>query len=443
MIADRWDELPGSTARDYYRDSGAVYSKLGTGASVVPLRPVLLTVEAFTEFAEASLALREAVRDYVGARWSTIGDLASALDTPPSALSLVDPDAAVPPEAYDVMRPDMVVANGVPKILEMNIDGSVGGTRHVDVLNEEFARVARSRGMVMRSPIRNVDARFGLIRSHLDREGRSGSSVVLPFFTKGITPGINTWESFRAWTDAMNAQASKYGLEASAFPLADLTCGVDGDLYAGERRITAVLRLFSATDQPHSPGLQALARCARASRVHVHTSEAGLLLSNKRLLAWLWDLVRNTPDHPHADTVRRYVPETYDLAPRSPHLADLLASARTRQAEWVLKPGAGYGGQGVVLGSDVSTDRWSAVLEDGVALGGAVLQHKIVDDGLSMAFRDETGEIVTRHVSAVFGPFVFGTERGGILVRHASLPGGGVINAQRGACINTALVVGE
>ena len=57
---------------------------------------------------------------------------------------------------------------------------------------------------------------------------------------------------------------------------------------------------------------------------------------------------------------------------------DLLALAERERANLVLKPVAGYGGQGVSLGWEQEPDQWSAALRSALADGAWILQERIV-----------------------------------------------------------------
>ncbi|WP_405935837.1 hypothetical protein OG338_03025 [Streptomyces sp. NBC_00726] len=445
MIVDQWESVADAEWRAAYcRKPVDVYRHLMPDAAAVPARPVVFTEQGRQELTRVALDIREAVRTFVMDRWTTAGQLAAALGTDVGDLPLTDPDEPITAAAFEVLRPDVILERGTARLLELNVDGSVGGTRQVDQLGAEFSAAAARSGVVLREDPGNVPARFALIGDGLKASGAAGRHIVFPHFPEGIVPHMRPWEGFASWTEAMSPQAEELGLSCAPFPLSGLTLGDTGRLLAGGREVDAVVRLFTTADQPAGPGLEALKTAVLGRRVLLHTSEIGELVSNKRLLAWMWDAVRKD-DPSWGEVVRRHVPESVDLDPAAGDAAALLARACGEQDSWVLKPAGGYGGQGVVVGADTDPGTWRRALDACLVPDGgqsAVLQRRVTDDGLTMTFTDGSSRPVTLRVPVVYGPFVFGQNAGGVLVRHGSEPGPGVVNIQRGACWNTVLTVG-
>ncbi|MFF2074096.1 hypothetical protein ACFVXG_04990 [Kitasatospora sp. NPDC058162] len=436
MADERWRAA-------FCRDAVDVYQHLMPGAEVVPARPVVFTERGQQELAQVALDIRAAIRSFVMDRWSTAGQLADALGADSSTFPLTDPDEPITAAAFDVLRPDVILERGTAQLLELNIDGSVGGTRQVDQLGAEFSAAASRLGVGLREAPNNVSARFALISETLKASGTGRGHVVFPHFPVGLVPHLQPWEGFEAWTGAMAPQAEELGLTCAAFPLSELTLGSTGRLMAGGREVDAVVRLFSTADQPASPGLDALRSAVLGRRVLLHTSEIGELVSNKRLLAWMWDAVRKE-DPAWGEVLRKHVPESIDLDPAVDGVSDLLDRVCAEQDSWVLKPADGYGGQGVVVGADTGAGEWQRAVRARLEPGDGhswILQRRVVDDGLTMTFTDRSSQVTTVRVPVVYGPFVFGSKAGGVLVRHGSEPRSGVINIQRGACWNTVLTV--
>ena len=57
---------------------------------------------------------------------------------------------------------------------------------------------------------------------------------------------------------------------------------------------------------------------------------------------------------------------------------DLLAFAEREQSRLVLKPTAGYGGQGVTLGWETAPEQWAANLQSALGAGAWILQERVV-----------------------------------------------------------------
>jgi hypothetical protein len=338
-------------------------------------------------------------------------------------------------------RPDVVYEAGTPKFLEFNIDGVVGGTRQTDLYAHRFHRLFAGQlpGFELTEPGSAVAARFAAIRSSPGVP--AGATVALPTFLHGAVPGLHAVDALRGWLDAMCETGRRLGLDPFTCDLDELTAGDDGALRVGDRRVDVVLRMFQSWEEPDGPGLKALARAVEADRVRLHTSEATWLLSNKVVMAWLW-ADRERLDEADRALVERHLPWTVRLAGGGA-APDTVRYAVRHRAGLVLKPGGGYGGDGVTLGREVSDEDWVAALDRAVDAPEPFVVQRFVDpDRVAMEFSHErTGELVRELVPLVVGPFLFGGAVSGVYVRHG-VPGSGmVLNAHQGARMNSLVLV--
>ena len=407
-----------------------------------PARPLFMDRGHYLEFVRTTSRLAWLVLRSCRRRAGTAGELLAALDMDPADLPLLDASAPLGDELLMSVRPDAVYCGGVPKFLELNIEGAVGGSPHVDVLSKrfmtEYERAGIAAGLCAADP--SVQARFAALSDWLWH--RPGRRLVIPVFPAGTVPGLGEDPArFIAWLAPWCAAGRENGIDTLAFPLADLRSGPGGRLLADGRPVDAVLRLFSCTQQPPSPGLDAFTGAVLARQVAMHTPEAAGLLMNKRTLAWLWsDLDLLT--EPDRRLVSTHVPRTVCLPSGAGPADPLLRQARARRAGLVLKPGHGGSGAGVVVGPAVSQQAWDNALDHAAAHGGYVLQDYAEPDTTPMDFvHRDTGDRCTVDVPFVAGPFVFGGRPAGMLVRHGGPDGGAVLNAGLGAVITTALLV--
>lgn len=443
---DRWEDFPvaftramGAVALEQAElIHGGVAGSLGAWR---PLRPMFLDRDHYTEVGRISARLMRLALDACRRRAATAGELCAALGVPADDVKLLVRDEPLDDGLLVAARPDIVYQCGVPCFVEFNIDGALGGTLQVDLLAERFLDVCRSvaDGENIHRPVSAVDARFAAIRASLRLP--EGSRLAIPVFRNGAAPGLEDPQAFLAWLEPMCESGRRHGLDTVACLMDQLTAEAeDSTLMLDGRRVDAVFRLFLSFDQPSGTGLDALVRAVRARRVAMHTSEATWLLSDKTILAWLWQDRRLLPV-PDRDLIERHIPWTA-LFPGEDDGQDVPSKLLERQSELVLKPVGGYGGSGVVLGPEVSRDEWHSALINARAEGRHILQRHVVPDRLKLDFVDlSTGAVESADVPFVLGPFLFDGEPSGVLVRHGVPGGGPVLNAHHGAVMSTALVV--
>jgi uncharacterized circularly permuted ATP-grasp superfamily protein len=240
----------------------------------------------------------------------------------------------------------------------------------------------------------------------------------------------------------MCQSGQRHGLETVACELDELVCGQHDNLWLRGRPVDAVFRLFLSFDQPPELGLVALARAVQAGKVSMHTAEASWLLSDKTMLAWLWQ-DRELLSASDRRLVERHVPWTEEFPAHGIGIGidDQIRSARAQRPQLVLKPAGGYGGGGVVLGPHVTDGAWLSALTSAADQRRYVLQRHVDPDRLAVdVVHLEQG--VVEHVDAPFvlGPFIFGGRPTGVLVRHGGPGTGPVLNAHHGALLNSVLL---
>jgi hypothetical protein len=401
-----------------------------------PARPFVIRERKFRELGEVTMRAARLVLAACTRRGATAGELRDVLGVPAGDLPFLHEDEPVADHLLAAIRPDIVTESGVPRIVELNIDGSVGGAPHADLLAARFldfyrsAPLADSLGLTVAPPA--IEARSASLRSLLGLD--QGAHVVIPAFSVGTAPGIEEYQAFARFQAPVCESLERLGLDTAAFPLERFATDERGRLLADGRVVDGVLRLFDALSQPGSAGLDALIRAVRARTVRMYTPEAARLLGNKMVLAWLWEDIGRLSG-PDREFVRRHIPWSApaEAVPRPEALA--------RQPTLVLKPAHGSGGTGVVIGRAVPAEAWQHALDSAAALGQHILQEFTDGDRVRLWFTHAgTGETRAAKVRFILGPFIFGGRAAAVVVRHGTPDTGPVLNAVRGAFPNTALL---
>ncbi|MFD9105345.1 hypothetical protein ACIRSJ_07605 [Streptomyces virginiae] len=440
-VVDLYDRLPeevrgriDALGREHWRRGHAGVPRLAD--SWCPTRPLLLDADAYAVVGAvadraAGLVLQACLR-----RVSTAGELLEALSMPLGQFPLLDPAEALTERLLTSMRADVMVERGVPKVVELNIDGAIGGAIEADLIAAQFQEVYAGpaaagdpAGSPLRTPPSAVDAFFTELVSFLGLT--EGGCLVVPVFREDGLDYLADLDDFICFLAPMAERGKAYGITVVGYPLDGLTLDDRQRLRAGEHVADGVFRLFLPVEQA-GPGLDALGAALRAGTARMYTPEATSPVSDKRVLAWLWeDLDLLGPDD--RDFVRRHVPYTVIAG------AEALGEDR---ASLVLKPGDGYGGAGVVLGRSVEQEEWRERILAAAGSGDHILQEVVEADLVTFEFAHETtGEIRSAAVPCVLGPMMYGRGLSGIYVRHGSPKRGDLINTHQGAASNSVLIV--
>ncbi|MFJ9593868.1 hypothetical protein ACIRS3_13995 [Streptomyces virginiae] len=440
-VVDLYDRLPeeargriDALGREHWRRGHAGVPRLAD--SWCPTRPLLLDADAYEVVGAvadraAGLVLRACLR-----RVSTAGELLEALSMPLGQFPLLDPAEALTERLLTSMRADVMVERGVPKVVELNIDGAIGGAIEADLIAAQFQEVYAGpaaavdlSGSPLRTPPSAVDAFFTELVSFLGLA--EGGCLVVPVFREDGLDHLADLDDFIRFLAPMAERGNAYGISVVGYPLDGLTLDDRQRLRAGEHVADGVFRLFLPVEQT-GPGLDALGAALRAGTARMYTPEATSPVSDKRVLAWLWeDIDLLGPDD--RDFVRRHVPYTVIAG------AEALGEDR---ASLVLKPGDGYGGAGVVLGRSVEQEEWRERILAAAGSGDHILQRVVEADLVTFEFAHETtGEIRSAAVPCVLGPMMYGRGLSQIYVRHGSPKRGDLINTHQGAASNSVLIV--
>ncbi|WP_158879769.1 hypothetical protein [Streptomyces sp. NRRL F-4428] len=401
-----------------------------------PTRPLMLDADAFALVGAVADRAAGLVLEACRRRASTAGELLDALSMPLSQFPLLDPAEPLTERLLTSVRADVMVERGVPRVVELNIDGAIGGAIEADLVAGQFQEVyagpaasgPEPSGSPLRTPPSAVDAFFTELVAFLGLA--EGDCLVVPVFREDGHDHLADPDDFIAFLAPMAERGKAHGITVVGYPLDGLTLDDRQRLRAGEHVARGVFRLFLPVEQA-GPGLDALGAALRAGTARMYSPEATSPVSDKRVLAWLWqDLGLLGADD--RDFVRRHVPHTV-IAGEGALDGD--------RASLVLKPGDGYGGAGVTLGRSVGEEEWRELVLAAAGTGDHILQRVVEADLVTFDFaHGTTGEIRSAAVPCVLGPMVYGRGLSGIYVRHGTPRPGVLVNTHQGAASNSVLI---
>jgi hypothetical protein len=410
---------------------------VGTAGPWQCASPFLLSAADYQLLGDLTLRAAELVLASCMRRAVTAGDLLTALGSPPERFPLLDRAEPLGAHLLAAIRPDILLEQGIPRFVELNIDGALGGVLQGDQIASRFhdSYQRDGHGPEIMTPPPALDARARAIRETLGLP--DGAAVLFPYYPVGRYREVDTLERFSSWLGPVFENASRHGMNMFTCPLEDLLASASGQLTADGRLVDAVFRPFVSYAQPASPGMSALSTALGAGQVRMFTSEATMLLTSKRTLAWLWEDLHLLSEDDRR-FVATYIPWTATFATG---MADGDSPGSLRQQDLVLKPADGFGGAEVMIGTEVSGQAWRSGLERALSHGGYVLQQHVAGDTISLPFvHTPTGEVRRADVTYVLGPFLYQRRLAGMVVRHAVPAGGPVLNANQGARLSTALL---
>lgn len=400
------------------------------------LRPPVLTAAMYQHIHEVSDRLQLLILQACQRRASTAGELCAALRVDQATLPMLDPDEPLTEHLLVSMRPDILLAGGVPKVVEFNGDSSLGGVFDSDTTATRFLAEFQRAGILATQPMTippsGVDVRFEVVRDMLGLA--DGARLALIFSLDLGYPGSDDPRRFVRALDPVCEQGKAAGLEVVAAPTQWLTLAENGRLLVDGVEVDAVLRL--TIPNADDPGMDAVRDALAAGTVQMFTSVAAFLLGNKQILGWLWtDLALLDPAD--AELVRAHVPfsTTLDQVATDRAIAD--------QSRLVLKPAGGFGGVDVVIGTEAKPEEWRAALDAAVHSGRPyVLQEFVEPDRLRMHFMNlESGVAEVADVAYSIGPYRYGRRPAGGEFRFGSPDSSLVLNVGRGAHVTGIMLV--
>ncbi|KWV32059.1 hypothetical protein [Micromonospora rifamycinica] len=436
-----WAELPESTRTAMVAAGAQEWERIFHGRATYNkqwrlARPPVLAADAFRELNEVCDRIAQLVLDACRRRAATAGELRALLGVPAGQTRLLDEDEPLTEALLAAYRPDVLFSGGEPRIVEYNIDSSLGGGFDADTVIQRFGALYRERGLLDGLSVRPapslLDQRFVAIRSELGLP--EGARVALLMDFEADYPGLDDPETFIRILSPLVDQARPFGIDLVIAPVATATLDADRRLVVDGAPVDALFRLFVPNRVTPSAGLTAVAGALDAGTLPMFVSAAAWLLGNKINFAWLYQDLDLLPAADQA-LIRRYVPHTVAFT------AAELDRALADRENLVAKPADGSAGQGVLIGRELSPGEWADGLRAALDRGGDILQRYMPADRVAMDFvQIETGETVTAEVPYSIAPYLFGRTGSGALAR-VGYPGcDEVLNLARGVLLTGILL---
>lgn len=334
-------------------------------------------------------------------------------------------------------RADLIDTAAGFKCMEFNFTADLGGWE-TSLLAELHGRVPETTRICAREGIRftytsTLRVLFGQVILQAQRLGiceRGELNVACVFDAARLSePGTGDvvalcqrelGESFREAACGLRGKvaACRYG---------DLI-PVQGKLFCRKMQVHVVFELCLG----HAPA--GVYRLFKAGKLLLFNGPIDDVLSEKRNLALLSENDGSSAfSTAEQEVIRANIPWTRLLLAKPVRfrgeevfLPDLLAGARE---QLVLKEGRNFGGQGVFLGRSISAARWEELVQSALAAGGWVVQEHLE----SLPYLFQCGEDGCAPHDVIWGPFVFGSTYGGVILRVQPQAMGGSINASQTA----------
>lgn len=453
LIQDVWDTLPERFREEFLARRvsstrwGAEGGQDSDSGRWEPLRPMVVHRRAYRHLETILARLLHLAVDACRRRASTLGELHQALRFPLD-LRLMDPHRPlVASELTRYARPDILVEQGRPWVLELNNSTRLGGASVAPRLAEYFAQVCPQGGL--QPPTSTVTARSAALVRTLGGDVGNGNPrrLLIPVYWTIDDTGAR--QRHAKVNEFIAADARRVGFDVVQADFADLRLDGAGRLLATDVPIDLVLIQWGSNARivDDGGGIAALRAADRAGTVQLFPRTESVLISSKVVLAWLHeDCEAGLLSSTDRGLVRNYVPWTacLGLAGNSAAPGYPLHMAAGERDRLVVKPALGKAGIGVLFGSHTSEQDWLSATVHAGRESPVVVQHRIESDRITMPFLDrDSGQQCTAQVPFVFGPFMIDGAAASVLVRHMDpdAPARDVaISVKRGAHRNTFLL---
>jgi hypothetical protein len=329
-----------------------------------------------------------------------------------------------------VCRPDVVIGRDGPKFVEFNVAAAAGGVVELHCLLRAWNSLARREEPPRYWWHDPFDASAGLLRDVCDDRGLPHDVAVVGS-GRDICPDGST-RYFDLWVEHLQRR----GLVAEL---------VDPETNPGALERHAVgLRHFTVPEwEAHGVDLDPVRQAVRDGLLLV-TTQTAAFLDNKKSMGMLSE-GRPWMTRAERELVDRYLPWTRVLGERKTTCegkdVDLVAHVLDRQEEFLVKPGIGMQGMGVVLGREVDASSWRRLVEASAARGDSVVQRYVEPQDCPLDITwDDSGEIDRASVAPVLSPFLYGSHWGGVFARFVAGGGRGVVSQDTGGAQQNAVV---
>ncbi len=411
-------------------------------------QPIVISMDEMDDFARDLEIVFDAIVELPSRLFD--GDwarFACAVDVPDDAARFMAQSASLPLPRYG--RADMHHDGESFRLLELNVGSEIGGLERAGLLPAAFlAQLSADHPQLL----------TGLTASNTHAMVASALVAAAPANARrpGVRPPhqitvglVDAPESRRQFQTHWSALAEVFGEVGLPVVVGDLdsVVVVDDDVRVEGIRVDIVLRYASVEEILAHPGgeqtMRAVIDCARRERVTLWTPPHSNAFGSKACLALLSDEIWATSlSEEQRGAVGRIVPWTRSLQPglegRSAQAhAHLVSEALHGQESLVLKPSNGHGGEGVIVGREVSAPRWAqAVTRAADGQAPAVVQRLV--PARAETFAPELGLGPSK---AAYGAFLTPDGFAGAYGRVVPIDHGAVVGMSSSPQTKTAAVV--
>lgn len=333
-------------------------------------------------------------------------------------------------------RPDFVICDRQPKMLELNADSSVGGLLQISEYSELYQSSGRYESDVaFRSPMEGL-AHF------LEHMSPGADQIVVLVSSKLFTPYYQrvaskmcTWLASRLGRECVVCYPENLSVRGSHVTL-------------GGRDVSVAIKLDTMIDESPQSELAALLKRTAGTRTVFVSDNAFINVEDKASLALLHALsTANSPAVTSREqaAIERLIPPTWLLSPhKPPRTPDWRAELTRYKDEYVIKRVFSFGGASVTTGRCATEECWRDAVE--VAMREPhlwVAQEFVPSDRIT--FGAEFGHLQPHHagstgVRCVISPYVFDDAIAGFLCRTLQSETQDVIGLESSAPMGLCLV---
>ena len=312
-------------------------------------------------------------------------------------------------------RPDIVISQGQPWIVELNFNSILSGqAQQAELSRRFFERIPTKES----SNYYADNVYFARRRIFSDLLGGAGVDAGSMLF---LVLATDRERGFGPYVDSEIRWQREHGISCTATdPLEGLVeVGADGNFIANGRRYTAAVRLFNH-HKAIEHGYPATMLKTLESGPRYFAGGASDVVSSNALLCFLFEDMHELP-HADAEAIRSCLPWTSFLdanRPRPDGPGSLHDYVLEYQEDLVIKPLVGSQGQSVLIGCGVDGDEWRQRVEIAMTSGLDCVQHYVAPDEDPFPVLSAGGRADEVSGSMVLGPFLADGHPGGMVVRH-------------------------